>query len=375
MRRVSWTQRLGRAGAATALTVATLTCAGSASVAMASTSPGPSIPGLDCPPEQFPAAGTPRNAASVPYEIPFTATLGQKDPSGVDMGGYLQVSNSLVTVTLGGPIEYDATTQQQYGSVYAKACGLLQLPSESGGIAAYPKYGLGNDPNYNNNFVFQNPIPVTVGINGIPGLPVLQAYGSASGDLTASIARTPAANGGLNVLFNGNAKSTSDFGPALGALLALVTGGTPAATLPPSIQQLLRGVTSTAGSACTLTIGNEITEGTPAADVRAGVTGLSWPQATTAVQLTTQTSGHLTGRPVTGPVTQANATLVANDFPVGSIDPNTIPAPSDSSAVCTASNAKLLNNLLGLPSIPDPAMGHYPNAFYAPGTFGVYTSS
>ena len=78
---------------------------------------------------------------------------------------------------------------------------------------------------------------------------------------------------------------------------------------------------------------------------------------------------------MTGPVTASNATLVANDFAVGAIDPNTVAAPQDKGAQCGASAASLLDQLLGLPSIPDPATGHYPNSFYAPGTFAVFTSS
>jgi hypothetical protein len=375
------------------------TLAGTSGTAGASTtsttvihSPGPAVPGLDCPPEQFPSAGSPRNAPSVPYEIPFTATLGQKDPTGLTIGGYLQIANSLLTATLGGPIETDTSTQQPYGSIFAKACGLVQLPSEQGGISAYPTYGAGVDPTYNNNFVFQNPISVSLSLTGFTGLPVLEAYGSANGNLAAAIERTPAANGGLNVVFYGNAKSTSTFGAALGDLAAQLTGGSPALTLPAPIASALQQVGSTGGSSCTITIGNEITEGTPARDVAGGVTGLTYAQATSPVLLTTQSSGHLSGRPVTGPVTASNATLVANDFAVGAIDPNTVPAESDTAAAnayaagdeqksstqqqpCSSGNASLLNQLLGLPSIPDAATGHYPNAFYAPSTFDVFTSS
>lgn len=339
--------------------------------ALADTSPGPNVPGLHCLPEQYPHAGAPRNAASVPYEIPFTATLGQTDAAGLHIGGYLQIANSVATATLGGPVRTDPTTGQQYGSVYANACGLVQLPTETGNIAGNP-YGFGGDANANNNFVFDNPISVSLSITGIPGLPILSAFGAAEGDLAASIDRTPAANGGLNVEFDGGAKSTSDFGPALSGLLGLA--GKPTVTLPGPLTSILGGATNAQGAACTIAIGNLITDGVPASDVRSGVTGLSIAQATAPVHFTTKTSGNLTGRPVTGPITGSDATLVANDFAVGAIDPNTAPAAGDSGAVCSSSNAKLLNNLLGLPSIPNPAKSHYPNSFYAPGTFAVFTS-
>lgn len=365
-------RRLAVAAVATAFFTTAANLAGG--TAAADTSPGPSVPGLHCLPEQYPHGGAPRNAAPVPYEIPFTASLGQTDPAGLRIGGYLQIANSVVTATLGGPVRVDPTTGQSYGSVYASGCGLLQLPSESGAIPGNP-YGYGGDSSANNNFVFANPIPIALGITGLPGLPALSAYGDADGDLTTTIDRAPAPNGGLNVEFYGGAKSTSDFGPALATLLGILGGPQPGLTLPGAISSALGGVANTGGSACTVAIGNLITDGVPAADVQAGKTGLSYAQATAPVHLTTGASGKLTGRPVTGPITAADATLVANDFVVGAIDPNTVPAAGDSGAVCSASNAKLLNSLLGLPSIPDPATGYYPNSFYAPGSFAVYTSS
>lgn len=351
--------------------------AGGTSAAWADTSPGPTIPTpqgdapTHCPAEQYPHAGTPRNGPFVPYEIPFTATLGQTDPAGAHIGGYLQIANGPVTATLGGPIQNDALTGQTYGSVFAVACGTVQLPSESGSIPGNP-YGMGGDNQYNNNFAFSNPIDVSLSITGFPGLPpVLSAYAANDGQMDAQILKTPAPNGGLQVMFNANAKSTSDFGPALSFLKTLGLS----AGLPPTITQLLTQVSNTAGNSCSITIGNEISDGTPAADVQRGATGLTTAEATAPVIFTTQTSGKLSGRPVTGPVTASNATLVANDFVVGAVDPNTVPAPQDKGAVCSASSASLLNQLLGLPSIPDPAAGKYPNTFYAPGTFAVYTSS
>ncbi|HLI54192.1 MAG TPA: hypothetical protein VKU88_07700 [Acidimicrobiales bacterium] len=345
-----------------------------ARTAFADTSPGPSVPGLHCPPEQYPHGGAPRSAPPVPYEIPFTATLGQTDPAGLRIGGYLQIANSLVTATLGGPVRTDPTTGQPYGDVFASACGVLQLPSESGAIPGNP-YGYGGDAQANNNFVFSNPTTVSLGITGIPGLPLLSAYADDDGSISTAIDKTPAANGGMNVEFYASAKSTSDFGPALSSLLGLLGAPSSGVTLPGPLSSLLKGVTNTAGSACTVAIGNLLADGVPPADVESGKTGLTYAQATAPVDFTSQRSGDLTGRPVTGPITGADATLVANDFPVGAIDPNTVPAAGDSGAVCSPTNASLLNSLLGLPSIPNPATGYYPNSFYAPGSFAVYTSS
>ncbi len=354
--------------------------------ASAGTSPGPDVvlpngQKLPCPPEQFPNAGTPRSAAPTPYEIPFAATLGQTTPAGIREGGYLSISNSMVTVTMGGPVQVDPTTGSRYGSIFAYGCGLVQLPSEKGTLGG--SYGSGGDPNFNNDFVFYpDQTAVALNITGVPGAPLVSAYGAVDGQLDARIEKTPAANGGLNVEFLSGAKSTSDYGPALASLLAALTP-TSNLTLPPSLQSLLdklpAGVTTQAGAACTLAIGNLVADGVK--DIPA--TGLTQAEATAPVLLTTQTSGHVSGRPVTGPITHADATLVANDFPVGAIVPDpapgvnsTTPAPGyPGKPYCSAQNASLLNNLLGLPSIPDPATGHYPNVFVSPGTFSVYISS
>ncbi|HET9076332.1 MAG TPA: hypothetical protein VFN68_05330 [Acidimicrobiales bacterium] len=360
--------------------------AGPLPAAWAGSSPGPDVvlpdgQRLPCPPETFPNGGTPRNGPPTPYEIPFAATIGQTTPTGRKEGGYLSVSNSMVTVTMGGPVQVDPTTGSQYGSVFAYGCGLVELPGEKGTIGG--DYGQGGDANFNNEFVFYpDQVPVSMSITGIPGLPLISAYGAVDGQLTAQIEHTPAPNGGLNVMFFGGAKSTADFGPALAAL-AGDAGPNSGVTLPPSIQSLVdqipAGAGSQAGSACTLAIGDIVTQGVK--DVTA--TGLTQAQATSPFELTTQASGQLTGRPVTGPITHAQATLVANDFPVGAIVPDpsptvnsTTPAPGyPGHPYCSPQNASLLNNLLGLPSVPDPATGHYPNTFVSPGTFSVYVSA
>lgn len=377
--------RATRAVAVAATMIAFLSPAGSAG---ADTSPYPNPPFPSCLPEQYPHAGTPRTATAVPYEIPFSATLGQpavQDPTGPLLyGGYLEIANGLVTITLGGPVVPATPVTPQHGSVFAHACGLLTLPNETGGIAGNPygNAGNGNADRYNNNFQFSNPIDVTVGIAGIPGAPLIHAYGSAIGDLGAAIDATPAANGGLNTEFYSSAKATSDLGPVLAFLQQLLPGG----GLPPAISALLGGVTGqisvTSGNECTLPLGDLREAGVPAADLQpdasgvSPVTGLSLTDETTPAHLTTQTSGSLTGQPVTGPITNAFATLVGNEFPIGKIDPNTPPSPDAPGAgttppdqLCSSSNASLLNGLIGLPS---PATK---NIFYAPGTFAVHTSA
>jgi hypothetical protein len=106
------------------------------------------------------------------------------------------------------------------------------------------------------------------------------------------------------------------------------------------------------------------------------VTGLDFADETSPTHLTSGTSGNMTGQPITGPITAAQATLVSNDFPVAKIDPNTPPSPdapgaatTAPSTLCTASNANLLNNLLGLPSPKGK------NTFFAPATFAIHTTA
>ncbi|MGH9056922.1 MAG: hypothetical protein ACRDYY_13840 [Acidimicrobiales bacterium] len=421
-------RRLLAAAGALAAAVALVVPGG---VAVADTSPFPNPPFPSCQSEQFPAANAPRSYPPVPYEIPFTATLGQpaKTPGGHAPGGYLEIANSpIVTVTLGGPLYPDGS-----GSVYAQACGLLSLPSQKGGITSNPAGSPGNGyaDQYNNNFVFESKyddpssaggaLSVTIGIKGFPGLPVISAYASADGELAAAIEPTPAANGGLNVDFYSSAKSTSNLGPALDALLPLLGSGSPAAlpatnatlpaatttlprpgitlpgtptttspaptgtapgpagalaqppaTLPPSRTASLPQIAG--GTNCTIALGDLRVAGLPSADL--GSVGLTYTQAITPAHLTSGTSGSFTGQPVTGPITASLATLVSNDFPVAAISPDMPPSPNfpnpshlSPSQLCSPSNAQLLNELLGLPSPPGK------NIFYAPGTFAVHTSA
>jgi hypothetical protein len=327
----------------------------------ADTSPVPAPPFSTCPPEQFPGAGNPRNGSPFEqYEVPFTAGLN---------GGYLQIANSLITVTLGGPI--DPATGS--GSILADSCGLFALPTQSGVIP-------GSFGQVNQNFRFDDNngagMSVSIGITGIPdlSLPTLHAYVSANGSLTSQIDPQAAPNGGMNVEFYGSSKATSDLGPLLQFLIA--PGLPSGVTLPGSISSLISGVegqmNAQAGNECTIPIGNLLDEGLQPADLPA--TGLTYAQATTPVHFTSQRSGSLTGQPITGPITDANALLVSNDFPVGAIDPNTPPSPdapdatAPPSTLCSPQKAALFSQLLGLPSPPGK------NIFYAPGTFAIHTS-
>lgn len=372
-------------------------------------SPGPPVLGrgpnagvLPCQVEQFPAAGSPRSAGYVPYEIPFTATLGPPSdpvtyPDGVPTypatpeGGWLEISGTsrliagaTVDLILGGPVV------DGKGQIYAAGCGRLVLPNEVGGLGADSYVPTGTGGQLNPNFVFDPATPVSIAIS-LPGIPVntlspISAYGSANGFLGSDIRLQPAANGGLNVDFFSTAKSTSELASALADL----------STLFPSVFAQL-GASATSGNDCTVTIGDRALAGqvVPAG----GIDGLTYAEATTPVHLSsvgsvpdpTVPGQEDVGQPVTGPIAptatglaQDQAVLVSGDFPVGEITPWTGPGdtnPADippspnfdpaapTAPTCSAGNANMLNELIGL---PNPA-GH--NFFYAPGTFGVYTSS
>lgn len=372
-------------------------------------SPGPPVQGrgsgageLPCQVEQFPAAGSPRRATYVPYEIPFTATLGPASdpvsyPGGVPTypatpeGGWLEIAGTsqlipgaTVALILGGPVV------DGKGQIYAAGCGQVDLPSEVGGLGADQYTPTGTGGQVNPNFVFDPATPVSLAVSPA-GIPVnivspITAYGSADGFLSSDIRLQPAANGGLNVDFYSTAKSTSELAGVLADL----------ATLFPSLFASL-GASATQGNDCTVTIGDRALAGqvVPAG----GIDGLTYAEATTPVHLSTIGSvpdptvkgQEDVGQPVTGPIAptstglaQDQAVLVSGNFPVGRITPWTGPTDTNqgdippspnfdpsapTSPTCSAGNAALLNELVGL---PNPA-GH--NFFYAPGTFGVYTSS
>lgn len=367
------------AAAAALMAAGTATMAGPASQALADTSPGPPVPGVNCQPEQFPAGGAPRSSAFVPYEIPFSATLGPDPaPPGVfpasnstppaypanPQGGYLEIDGisklipgAKVTVTLGGPVVNGK------GQIYARSCGVLQLPTETGGIGANQYVPIGNGGQDNPNFVFSPAVPVSIAI-ALPGISIpsgIVAYGESDGFLASDIKPTPAHNGGLDLDFYATAKSTTN-------LSAVV-----------SLAQTALGLPNPSGSSdCTVTIGDLATAGVPVPP--GGIGGLSYADATRPVHLTTLTSGAYTGQPVTGPIApklgsdgrlhaQDSATLVSNDFPIAQILPQMPPAQSfPGGAACSAQNADMLNQLIGLPTKPGQAV------FVAPSTFGVYTS-
>jgi hypothetical protein len=207
------------------------------------------------------------------------------------------------------------------------------------------------------------PVPVGLTLPGVPGLPVLDGYGSADGVINAAIV-SQAANGGLNVTFSNTAKATAVLNPAQ---VLNVFAGIPASllsTLSPALQgvlgQLQAGLSQAAGALggsggeCTLAVGD------------LSQTGLPGAPATPPVHLTTDVPGP-NGAPVTGPVsagikpinpvTAGSAIAYANDFPSAAISPDMPPDPGAPNAGTTAPStlcnpvvAALFNTALGLPT-------------------------
>jgi hypothetical protein len=82
--------------------------------------------------------------------------------------------------------------------------------------------------------------------------------------------------------------------------------------------------------------------------------GMSCSVVVNNITFTTQTSGKLTGQPVTGPTSAGTAVVVSNDFSIPAVQ---------SSPTCPPAVAQVFNKLLGLPLPPGVA------TFTAPFTF------
>ena len=361
-------------------------------------------PVLNCQPETFPPAGTPRNSPGAPYQAPFAATLN---------GGYLAVHvPGKLGVTFGIP-----EPGYPNGTLFGEACGRFTLPSLVGPIAdPHPGAGgsLDNNPQYNHNFILHGPVPghapplpgfpvcdfryvtltapnptasgsgcnenqpVPVGITlGGTGIAIQDGYGSADGTINAAIVSPAAANGGFNVTFDNTAKATAVLDPS--ALLNAFSGLAPSfiASLSPALQALLGAITGpltqaagafgSTGGECTLAVGD------------LSLTGLPGARPTPPVSLSTL-KGQ--GTPVTGPVsagtkvinpvTAGSAIAFAQDFGSPAINPNMPPDPgapnagtTPPSTLCNPVIASLFNLALGLPALPPNVTFRAPVGFSA----------
>lgn len=310
---------------------------------------------LNCPPEQFPPAGSPRNSPSVPFEAPFNATLA---------GGSLAIDaapGALAGVTFGAP-----NPSHPDGTLFGEACGVLGLPGLTGGIPPNPP-GAFNNPEFNNNFILHGPpvtgnnqaqndlipVPVSLTLQGT-GVPLIDGYGSADGEITAQIEPTPAANGGFNIDLQTTAKATAVINPS--QLVGFLASPAVLSKLPAAVQQLLAPVINTVvpatGGVCTVAVGNLGATGLPASQVGPFTTPISLTSRSSTNPLTRQT---ITGKPVTGPITAGQALTVGNTFPVAPISPDMPPSPNLPTGAtapprmdCTPMSAALFNVLLGL---------------------------
>lgn len=222
----------------------------------------------------------------IPYKIPFRGTIG----SATNAGGTLTLS---------------ATSASQPAIVvphiYAAVCGTISLPSLTGSIPP------GSVTIASGDTANGRPIPNVVNayIGGAEAFPLHTTFGN----LMATVSKTPAPNGGLDVVVTGSTSASIDATPSLDG------SGNPT-------------VANTLGTDCPLTI--------------------------PGIPLTTLASGALVGQPVTGPFHGGVALAVANNF--------AIPAAQASSS-CPPALAFTVNKLLSLPAPPGRASLTVPITF------------
>jgi hypothetical protein len=162
--------------------------------------------------------------------------------------------------------------------IFASVCGLVLLPYLSATI----------QPG-NVHFPTDTPNVYVPGMKALEALPITLTF---TAPLTSAIAPVPAANGGLDVS---------------------VTASNEGSTCSPSAPRTSCPATSL-GMSCSVVLNS--------------------------VTFTTQTSGRLTGQPITGPTKSGQAILVSNDFAIPAVQ---------ASSLCPPPVAYTFNKLLGLP--------------------------
>ena len=258
--------------------------------------PNPACPDANAPPQaQAPPPGYPNPPppggfvynghtfkGQILYKIPFSGTIG----SPTNAGGTLTIkSTSPSQPTILVP------------HIYAEVCGTISLPSLVGSIPPGGVSLASKDAINNNTTSLPNTANVYVG--GVEAFPLYLQFGN----LLATVNKTPAHNGGLDVVVNGSNSASFD------------ATGTP-------------NFPNTLGTNCPVTI--------------------------PSVPLTTVTSGALVGQPVTGPFHKGVALTVANNFPIPAVQPS----PS-----CPPAIAQTVNKFVGLPAAPGLASLSVPVTF------------
>ncbi len=242
----------------------------------------PPKPNTACPPAQAPPPGYPNPpppasrpyaynghnfSGPIPYEIPFKGTIGS-------------ASNAGATLSL------KSTSPSQPNilvpHIYAAVCGVISLPSLVGSLPPGDVNLASNDSASGASL----PNTANVYVGGVEAFPLYITFGN----LTASVVKTPAANGGLDVTVNGSNMASFD------------ATGTP-------------NFPNTLGTNCPVAIPN--------------------------VPLTTLTSGALSGQPVTGGFHSGVALAVADNFAIPAVQP---------SSSCPPALAQTVNKFVGLPA-------------------------
>jgi hypothetical protein len=239
----------------------------------------PNLPG-------FPAFTPHRYSGPIPYEVPFQGTIGSPG----NAGGTLKLNAA-------NPSSPNLVVPH----IYAAVCGVINLPSLIGTIPAGSVTLASGDTA--NGRVIPNVLNAYIG--GVEVFPLTAGFGT----LTATVSKTPAFNGGLDVVIHGSTTASLDATPSLDA------NGNPT-------------ISNTLGTNCPLTIPD--------------------------IPLTTLTSGAFSGQPVTGGFHSGVALAVANNF--------SVPA-AQASASCPPALAYTINKLLNLPAPPGAASLSVPVTF------------
>ncbi|HLI25293.1 MAG TPA: hypothetical protein VKU91_10075 [Acidimicrobiales bacterium] len=247
----------------------------------------PTIPPSECPSSQFPPSNY-QNPTNDPYATPPNYTADPNPPANppVAYHGQIPYKVPFSGSILDGQIYIPGNSSRPsvlVPHVYAAICGQVLLPQLTGVINGSDPTVAGNPPGgvhfapHSPNVYVDGSNPSVADTGYLEALPITVNF---TQPLVAPIVPVAAPNGGLNI----------------------------------SITTSNQAAQTSLGMTCSLVLNN--------------------------VTFTTQTSGALTGKPVTGPTAAGMAEAVSNNFPVPAVQ---------ASNTCPPAVAATYNKLLGLP--------------------------
>jgi hypothetical protein len=245
----------------------------------------PTIPPNDCPSSQSPPPNY-QNPSNNPYLPPPNYTRDPNQTTGPAFHGPIPYKVPFSGSILDGQIYIPGNSTRPsvlVPHVYAAICGQVMLPQLTGVINGSDPTVAGNPPGgihfppHSPNVYVNGANPTAATTGYLEALPITVNF---TQPLVAPIVPVAAPNGGLNI----------------------------------SITTSNQAAQTSLGMTCSLVLNN--------------------------VTFTTQTSGALTGKPVTGPTAAGTAEAVSNNFPVPAVQ---------ASPTCPPAVAYTYNKLLGLP--------------------------